>query len=102
MTVVVSLMSVLESGLPPLGGSAAPPKTLVNLLMKVLFPHPESAAKPITTVFSAEHAISLLLLLLLLLLLVFILLLKNKTCCFWLNPKWDFVGVEIEHEELRG
>lgn len=98
MTVVVSLMSVLESGLPPLGGSAAPPKTLVNLLMKVLFPHPESAAKPITTVFSAEQAISLLLLLLL----VFILLLKNKTCCFWLNPKWDFVGVEIEHEELRG
>lgn len=32
------LLRVLESGLPPLGGSAAPPNTLVSLLMKVLFP----------------------------------------------------------------
>lgn len=53
---VVSLISVFESGLPPFGGSAAPPKTLVRRLMKVLLPQPESAARPITTVFaSAEH-----------------------------------------------
>ncbi len=51
MTVVVSLIRVLESGFPPLGGVAAPPKMLVNLRMNVLFPQPESAAKPITTVF---------------------------------------------------
>ncbi len=51
MTVVVSLISVLESGFPPLGGVAAPPNTLVNLRINVLFPQPESAAKPITTVF---------------------------------------------------
>lgn len=47
-------MRVLESGLPPLGGSAAPPNTLVKRLMKVLLPHPESAARPITTVFSPD------------------------------------------------
>ena len=47
-------MRVFESGFTPLGGSAAPPKTLVRRLMKVLLPHPESAARPITTVLSAE------------------------------------------------
>jgi hypothetical protein len=51
--VAVSLTSVLEFGFPPLGGSAPPPNTLVRRRMNVLFPHPESAATPITTVF--EH-----------------------------------------------
>lgn len=85
MTVVVSLMSVLESGFPPLGGSAAPPNTLVSLLMKVLFPHPESAANPMTTVrcSPAEHVITLLPQLLMPDLL---LLLVKKTTCFWWKP----------------
>uniref|UniRef100_A0A0A9FUT8 Uncharacterized protein n=1 Tax=Arundo donax TaxID=35708 RepID=A0A0A9FUT8_ARUDO len=51
-------MSVLESGFPPLGSAALPPpSTLVRRRMNVLFPHPESAASPITTVLSApaEH-----------------------------------------------
>ncbi|MFS7928038.1 hypothetical protein Hanom_Chr04g00316221 [Helianthus anomalus] len=93
-------MSVFESGLPPFGGEAAPPNTLVNLLMKVLFPHPESAASPITIVSPPEHVI--LLPLNLVLLLVFLLLLLKKKTCFWLNPMWVFVGVEIEHDVLRG
>lgn len=58
MTVVVSLIKVFESGFPPLGGSAAPPKTLVSLLIKVLFPQPESAAKPITIVPESAHVIT--------------------------------------------
>merc|ERR1719353_2355780 len=37
---------------PPRGPTLAPPKTLVNLLMKVDFPHPESAATPMTITFS--------------------------------------------------
>jgi hypothetical protein len=47
----------LDSGFPPLGGSTPPPSTLVSRRTNVLFPHPESAASPITTVLlpAAEH-----------------------------------------------
>ena len=66
--------------------------------MKVLFPQPESAARPITTVPDSPdaHVITLLLPLLLHLLLVL-----YNTTCFWVKPKWVFVGVEIEHVEMR-
>jgi hypothetical protein len=62
--VTVSLMSVLESGFPPLGGSASPPNTLIRRRRNVLFPHPELAASPITTVLfaAAEQDTRLLLL----------------------------------------
>jgi hypothetical protein len=56
ITVVASLLSVLESGFPTRGGSAGSPNTLVRRRMNVLFPHPESATSPIATVLSAvEH-----------------------------------------------
>ena len=38
---------------PPRGPTFAPPKTFVSLLMNVDFPHPESAATPITITFSS-------------------------------------------------
>lgn len=94
---VVSLIRVLESGLPPLGGSAAPPKTLVSRRMKVLLPQPESAAKPMTTVLtSAEHEIKVLAFLVMVLWVV-----VKTTTFFWLDDKWVFVGVEIEHVGFR-
>ncbi|KAL3610191.1 hypothetical protein D5086_001211 [Populus alba] len=57
-------MSVFESGFPPLGGSAAPPKTLVNLPHEGAFTsHPESAARSNNNspVCSAEQVITALL-----------------------------------------
>mmetsp|Transcript_6980 Transcript_6980/g.42765 ORF Transcript_6980/g.42765 Transcript_6980/m.42765 type:complete len:119 (-) Transcript_6980:58-414(-) len=50
MTVVMSEIRELESGFPPFGGFGSPPKMEVMRRMKVDFPHPESAASPITTV----------------------------------------------------
>jgi hypothetical protein len=47
--VVVSEMSVFESGLPPSGGDALPPNSEVMRRMKVDLPQPESAARPMTT-----------------------------------------------------
>ena len=46
---VVSDTSVLLSGFPPSGGVALPPNRDVMRRMKVDFPHPESAARPMTT-----------------------------------------------------
>ena len=42
-------MRVFESGLPPSGGVALPPKREVMRRMKVDLPQPESAARPMTT-----------------------------------------------------
>ena len=42
-------MSVLLSGFPPSGGVALPPNRDVMRRIKVDFPHPESAARPMTT-----------------------------------------------------
>ncbi|KAI5681426.1 hypothetical protein M9H77_02654 [Catharanthus roseus] len=39
--------SLVNLEFPPFGVSAAPPSTLINLLIKVLFPHLEFAANPI-------------------------------------------------------
>jgi hypothetical protein len=96
MTVVVSLISVLESGFLPFGGTAAPPNTLVSRCMKVLFPHPESAARPITTGLSTEHETWKQVLEPPCLLLLLLLLVKKMTC-FCLKPVFE----TVVHGECR-
>ena len=54
---VVSEINVFESGLPPSGGVALPPNKLVMRRMNVDLPHPESAARPITTGPSRAHVV---------------------------------------------
>lgn len=54
---VVSEINVFESGLPPSGGVALPPNKLVMRRMNVDLPHPESAARPMTTGPSRAHVV---------------------------------------------
>lgn len=97
-------MSVLESGFPFFSGSALPPKTLVNLLMNVVFPHPESAPSPMTSVFLASSATEA------------AAALEEQlrfqderqqalpvfnTTCLWLIPKWGFDGFEVEKKKKK-